>query len=125
MYVIDQRRPTAMPIPGLQHVTWAGSADGLKQMSVWRQSIAAGGATPPHRHDCEEVVLCSAGHGELHINGEVHRFAASQTIAVPRNVVHQIFNVGSEPMEILAVLAATPVEVFLPDGQQIELPWRT
>ena len=30
-----------------------------------------GAATPPHRHDCDEVVLCQAGHGELHLDGEV------------------------------------------------------
>ena len=125
MYVIDQDRPTEMPIPGLRHATWAGRDDGLEQMSLWRQTIAAGAATPPHRHDCEEIVMCAVGDGELHIDGEVHRFGADQTVTVPRNVMYQIFNVGPQPMEIVAVLAATPVDVFLPDGQKLDLPWRT
>ncbi|MCD6681293.1 MAG: cupin domain-containing protein [Burkholderiaceae bacterium] len=125
MYVIDQKAPLDMPIPGLQHATWAGSDDGLEQMSVWRQTIAPGGATPPHRHDCEEIVLCSSGTGELHIDGQVHPFCAGQTVAVPRNVLHQIFAVGAQPMNLVAVLAATPVDVYLPDGQKLDLPWRS
>lgn len=125
MYVIDQCQPTQVPIPGLLHATWAGRDDGLRQLSVWRQTVAAGGATPPHRHDCEEVVMCSSGRGELHIDGEVHPFTAHQSLAIPRNAIHQIFNVGAHPMEIVAVLAATPVEVYLPEGQRLDLPWRT
>jgi mannose-6-phosphate isomerase-like protein (cupin superfamily) len=94
-------------------------------MSLWRQTIAPGAATPTHRHDCEEIVMCSSGCGELHINGEIHSFSADQTVAVPRNVIHQIFNVGPQPLEIVAVIAAPPVDIYLPDGQKLDLPWRT
>jgi quercetin dioxygenase-like cupin family protein len=125
MYVIDQDRPVPTPIPGLRHVTWAGHDDGLEQLSLWRSTIDPGGATPPHSHPCDEVVLCSAGRGELHINGEVHRFGADQTLVIPRNAPHQIFNVGELPMEILGIFAATPVQTYLPDGEKLELPWRT
>jgi quercetin dioxygenase-like cupin family protein len=125
MYVIDQPRLADMPIPGLRHATWAGEADGLSQLSVWRQSVAPGGATPPHRHDCEELVMCQAGRGELHVDGQVHAFGAEQTVLVPRNVPHQIFNVGGDPLELVAVFAATPVRVFLPDDSELPLPWRT
>jgi quercetin dioxygenase-like cupin family protein len=123
MYVHAQTRPAPSPIPGLDHATWAGSAIGLEQLSLWRQSVAPGAATPPHRHDCEELVLCSSGCGELHIAGEVHRFGADTTLAIPRNELHQIFNVGSTPLEIVGIFAATPVEVFLPDGSKLALPW--
>jgi quercetin dioxygenase-like cupin family protein len=125
MYVIDQPRLADQPIPGLRHATWAGEAQGLRQLSLWRQSVAAGGATPPHRHDCEELVMCQAGRGELHVDGQVHAFGAEQTVVVPRNVLHQIFNVGSEPLELLAVFSATPVQVFLPDDSELQLPWAT
>jgi len=125
MYVHSQTSPSATPIPGLLHSTWAGKDEGLSQLSVWRQTIAPGGATPPHRHDCDEVVMCSAGEGELHIDGVVHQFSAGSTVTLSRNVMHQIFSVGSEAMEIVGVLAASPVEVFLPDGNKLDLPWRT
>lgn len=125
MYVIEQPRPIAAPIPGLDHATWAGHDEGLTQISLWRQTLAPGAATPPHHHDCDEIVLCQAGAGELHVDGQVHRFGADCTLVLPRGRAHQIFNVGAIPMEILGVFGATPVATFFPDGEELELPWRT
>ena len=125
MYVIEQQRPEPTPIEGIGHATWAGTDEGLAQLSLWRQSLAAGAATPPHSHACDEVVLCESGLGELHIDSEVHRFGAGQTVVLPRGRVHQIFSVGPMPLEILGIFPQTPVEAFLPDGQVIELPWRS
>ena len=125
MNVIEQSRPVDTPLPGVAHATWAGQADGLEQISIWRQTLAPGAATPPHRHDCDEVVLCLGGWGEVHIDGQVHRFGPDMTVVLPRAKVHQLFNVGTTPLETLAVFAATPVATRLPDGQAINLPWRT
>ncbi|MBT5263421.1 MAG: cupin domain-containing protein [Rhodospirillaceae bacterium] len=110
-------------LPGIEHVTLAGSQNGLKHLSVWSQHIEPGGATPPHRHDCEEVVLIRSGSGELHLGGEVHQFNADTTLVVPRNAEHQIINTGVGSMELVGIFSTSPVEVFLPDGQAIELPW--
>ena len=56
MYVIEQTQPTPAPVPGVAHATWAGRDEGLQQLSIWRQTLAPGAATPPHSHDCDEVV---------------------------------------------------------------------
>ena len=125
MYVHPQKRPAATSIPGVAHATWAGGPTGSLELSVWRQTLAPGAATPPHRHDCEEVVLCTAGCGELHMAGEVHRFGAESVITIPRGALHQLFNVGPQPLESVAAFAGTPVGVFLPDGSALELPWPT
>ncbi len=125
MHVIEQQRPQPTAIPGVAHVTWAGEAEGLQQLSVWRQTMAAGAATPPHSHDCDEVVLCLAGWGEVHIDGEKHRFGADTTLVVPAGKLHQIFNVGPQPLETLAVLGRTPVPTRTPDGEPLPLPWRS
>lgn len=125
MHVIDQAIPTAGPIPGIAHATWAGAEEGLSQLSVWRQSIAPGGATPPHHHDCDEVVLCLAGRGELHVGGAVQRFHAGQTLVLPRGRAHQIVNSGDRAMECIGIFGASPVGTFGPDGQALALPWRT
>jgi len=125
MNVIEQTRPTPSAIPGVSHATWAGQADGLTQASVWRQRLAPGAATPPHRHDCDEVVLCQSGCGELHIEGEVQRFGGGSTIVLPRGALHQIFNTGALPIELVALFAGMPVGTFLPDGEALALPWRT
>lgn len=125
MIVNPQVRPQPAEIPGVAHATWAGAADGLTQLSVWRQTLAPGAATPPHSHDCDEVVLCLGGDGEIHVDGEVHRFATDTTIVLPRGPVHQIFNTGTKPLETLGILGQTPVVTRLPDGSELPLPWRT
>lgn len=125
MPLIDQRPPEPSELPGVAHSTWASGADGLQQLSVWRQTMAPGGATPPHFHDCDEVVLCVAGWGELHSEGQVQRFGADSTLVLPRGKVHQLFNVGPMPLETIGILAATPVVTRHPDGEPIDLPWRT
>jgi quercetin dioxygenase-like cupin family protein len=125
MYVIEQPRLESAAIPGIAHATWAGAADGLTALSLWRQSLAPGAATPPHSHDCDEVVLCLGGLGEVHIDGEVHRFTENTTVILPKGKLHQLFNVGSTRLETIGIFAATPVSAHLPDGQKIALPWRT
>ena len=125
MNVIPQTRPESTAIPGVAHSTWAAAAEGLSQLSVWRQTLAPGAASPPHRHDCDEVVMCLSGVGEVHSDGRAQRFGADTTLALPRHHVHQLFNVGDVPLQLLAVLAATPVRTELPDGQSIDLPWRS
>jgi quercetin dioxygenase-like cupin family protein len=125
MQVIEQERPAPMPLPGVFHATWAGAAEGLSQLSVWRQTLAAGAATPPHRHDCDEVVLCLGGWGELIVDGEVKRFGMDSTLVLPRDREHQIVNAGPLPLEIIGIFGGTPVATFAPDGQAMCLPWRS
>jgi quercetin dioxygenase-like cupin family protein len=125
MHVIDQPRPAETPIPGIRHATWAGQADGLTTLSLWRQSIDPGCATPPHSHPCEEVVLCLAGRGEVEVAGVRHAFGPHQTLLLPAHVPHQIFNTGDCALECTAVFSATPVPVALPDGTALPLPWRS
>jgi quercetin dioxygenase-like cupin family protein len=125
MYVIEQTRPEPTPLPGIEHATWAGAADGLTELSVWRQSLAPGAGTPPHSHGCDEIVLCLAGSGEVHVGTDVHRFGPAATVVLPKGSVHQLVNTGSTAMEIVGIFAATPVSTRLPDGESIDLPWRS
>jgi mannose-6-phosphate isomerase-like protein (cupin superfamily) len=125
MHVIERSTLPKSTLPGLEHVTLAGSDHGLARLSLWQQAIAPGGATPPHRHDCEEVVVVTAGRGELHIEGRVVAFGPDSTLVIPADVPHQILNTGTEDIRLVAAFSAAPVEVFLPDGTPIQLPWRS
>jgi mannose-6-phosphate isomerase-like protein (cupin superfamily) len=125
MNVLPQAHPSPAGLPGIEHATWAGADDGLTQVSIWRQTLAPGAATPPHHHDCDEVVMCQSGRGELHLDGEVQSFGGDSTIVLPRGKAHQIFNVGTTPLELLTAFGGTPVGTFLPEGEAIALPWRT
>ncbi len=124
MYVIPiSTREVFRDMPGIEHVTLAGGADGLRALSFWRQSMAPGSATPPHMHPCEEVILVTAGTGELHIEGGIYKFDADAVLVLPAGKPHQIINTGRIPLESLAVFDATPVEAALPSGEPISLPW--
>ena len=68
-------------------------------------------------------MLCLGGSGEVHTAGAVRCFGMDCTVVLPKGPVHQIFNVGSMPLEIIGIFAATPVVTLLPDGQAIPLPW--
>jgi mannose-6-phosphate isomerase-like protein (cupin superfamily) len=125
MKIVQQRAPQATDLPGIRHETWAGGAEGLTQVSLWRQTLAPGAATPPHSHDCDEVVLCYSGEGEVHCDGRRERFGGESTVVLPRGRVHQIFNVGETPLELLGVFGSTPVGTSLADGSPIALPWRS
>lgn len=125
MHILTNHTPAGTAIPGIEHVTLAGSHTGLSHLSVWKQSMSAGHATPPHRHTCEEVVLCTAGIGELHAEGRVETFAAGQTIVIPAGVPHQLVSVGPEPLQTIAAFAMTPVMTTSPDGEVLDLPWES
>ena len=125
MKVIDNATLPHAQLPGLDHVTLAGADMGVRKLSVWQQTIAPGGATPPHFHDCEEVVLVTAGSGAIHVPDGSHRFCAGTTLLIPPLEEHQIVNTGSTPMELVGIFSATPVGVFEPGGESFDLPWRS
>jgi mannose-6-phosphate isomerase-like protein (cupin superfamily) len=123
MQILTNHTPARTAIPGIEHVTIAGSHMGLCHLSVWKQLMSVGNATPPHRHICEEVIMCIAGVGELHADGRVERFTAGQTIVIPAGVPHQLVSIGPESLETIAAFAMTPVLTLAPNGEVLDLPW--
>jgi len=124
--VIDNATTPIATLPGIVHRTLAGSAAGLSHLSVWRQTVAPGAATPPHFHDCEEVVLIARGWGEVRAGcGTTLRFNAGQTVVIPTGENHQIVNTGRAPLTIVGIFASTPVGTFAPEGTRMELPWKS
>ena len=124
MHILMNVDPAPSAIPGIHHATLAGSAQGLQQLSIWSQVLEPGAATPPHRHDCEEVLLCSSGRGIFRLEGHKPRlFGASAIVCIPRNALHEIANAGEVPLRFVAVFGSAPVTPHLPDGTPIELPW--
>jgi quercetin dioxygenase-like cupin family protein len=111
-------------IPGIDHLTLA-CRDAGDRVSVWRQRIEAGQATPVHSHPCDEVVTVQRGAGELRIGAATTRFAAGDTLVLPAAVNHQIVNCGAEPLELLAVFPDSPVTTYAADGSTLQLPWKS
>ena len=65
MPVVDNSKVQEFALPGLTHRTVGGKTGGVSSMEVWQQTIAAGAATPVHRHACEEVIVILSGSGTL------------------------------------------------------------
>jgi mannose-6-phosphate isomerase-like protein (cupin superfamily) len=124
MHVLHNDSIERFVLPGIEHQTLAGARQGLQRLSVWRQSLAPKAATPPHRHDCEEVVIVTSGRGELLLGERRVAFGADSTVVIPANVAHQIVNAGDETLELVAALSAAHVRVRHVEGAAIELPWQ-
>lgn len=125
MTVILNSQLPKYKLPGLEHLTVAGPAQGTRSLEVWRQVIASGVATPVHQHPCEEVIVILTGTGEVVIDGEPEALNPDTTLIVPPNVVHQITNTGKEPMHLIGTLAMSPVRVYTAGGERLSLPWDT
>jgi mannose-6-phosphate isomerase-like protein (cupin superfamily) len=123
MEIVDNDKVEAQELPGLVHRTVAGHAQGMKKMEVWMQTIAAGAATPIHKHDCEEVVIVLSGSGTCTVHGRTVEFGPNTTLTFEPDVVHQIVNTSDEEMKLVATLAMAPVRVTTPEGERIPLPW--
>ncbi len=51
-------------------------------------------------------------------------FAAGDTVIIPRNEIHQIFNTGPSVLRLVAAFSMAPVRAEFPDGTRIDLPWQ-
>lgn len=114
---------TAFAIPGIDHQTLAGKSEGLKHLEVWSQVVAPGGATPWHRHDCEEVIVVLAGRGRCEDEASACDFEAPAVLTMPASAVHKISNTADIPLRLVAALSMAPVVVHAPSGEVIRLPW--
>jgi mannose-6-phosphate isomerase-like protein (cupin superfamily) len=123
MPIIDNSSRKVFTLPGLKHQTLASGADQLGHLEVWMQTLEPGAATPPHYHECEEVVVVLRGSGRLTIAGKSAEFGPGTTLVVAPKTIHQIFSNAGEEMFLIAGLSETPARVFAPDGSVMALPW--
>jgi mannose-6-phosphate isomerase-like protein (cupin superfamily) len=125
MPVVNNTSLPNFALPGLDHRTLAGPDNGMKNLEVWGQTIAAGAGTPVHRHACEEAIVILEGSGTLTVNGEQTSFGPNSTLIIPADAVHQIVNSGNINMVLIAALSMAPVRVRHEDNHAMPLPWQT
>jgi quercetin dioxygenase-like cupin family protein len=99
----------------------ATPAAGARQVEMWRGRMDAGSASPPHRHDTEEVVLFLSGSGRATVGSRELRYKAGDTLVLPPDQLHQLF--AETESEFVAALPLGGT-VSLPDGTVMDLPWR-
>ena len=94
---------------------------GARSVEVWRGRMDAGAATPPHRHDHEEVVVILSGSGRATVDGQEIRYQPGDTIILPGAKVHQIF-AESDTEFVAAMPIGSAIETAA--GEPLALPWR-
>lgn len=99
----------------------ATPTSGARQVEMWRGRMEAQSASPPHRHDTEEVVLFLKGNGRATISGREIRFQAGDTVMLPAGELHQLF--ADTECEFVSAMPLGGT-VQLPDGVVMDLPWR-
>jgi mannose-6-phosphate isomerase-like protein (cupin superfamily) len=124
MPIVSNSALPTYDIPGIEHRTFAGPEHGMKTMEVWGQTIVPGGATPVHRHRCEEAIVVLEGSGTCIIEGRETRFGPNSTLIIPSDAIHQIVNSGDRNMVIIAALAMSPVLVRDEKGEELKNPWQ-
>ena len=124
MPVVQNNAIPKFSLPGLEHQTLAGPEHGWKTFEMWMQTIAPGGGTPVHRHNCEEAIVILRGSGQVTIEGVTTEFGPNSTLRIPVDAIHQIVNTGTEDMFLVAALGQAPVRVCTADNQHMPLPWQ-
>jgi quercetin dioxygenase-like cupin family protein len=92
-----------------------------RDVEVWRARMDAGAATPPHRHDHEEIVVVLSGRGRAIVGEREVSFQAGDTLVLPAGVVHQLFS-ETESESIAALPRRSTIRTA--DGEVMDLPWR-
>jgi len=99
----------------------ATNSSGARQVEMWHGRMDPQSATPPHRHDTEEVVHILRGSGRAVVGGAEVRYEAGDTLILPPEQLHQIFAETESEFVSAMPIGGT---VRLPDGSAIDLPWR-
>ncbi|MBP1684578.1 MAG: abp1 [Deltaproteobacteria bacterium] len=122
MAIFTRAQEHTFELHGNHMVGLAVPSRGAAQVEVWRADMDAGAATPAHQHDHEEIVIVLKGRGHARIGNDEITFQAGDTLILPAGRVHQLF--AETAIESIAAMPLrSPVRT--PDGQVMELPWRT
>lgn len=84
---------------GDQSTYFEGSTAGLKSLVVGSLTLNPGQQPhPPHTHIDEEIMVITAGTGQITMNGKASNVAPGTVMYVTPNYLHGVLNTGSMPM---------------------------
>lgn len=95
---------------------WLASrkASGAQELTVGYTVIAVGANNPRHRHpNCEEALYVLKGEIRHHIEGTPDvTMKPGDCITIPRDRVHQAFNIGEQPAELIVAFSSADRETI-------------
>jgi len=123
MAVIRSSEYTEFELMGNHMLGLATLSRGAKEVAVWRGRTEPGAKTPLHYHDHEEVIVILSGSGKVKVEEDEVAVSSGDVAIVPPHVRHELSaDEGGEGIDAIAVLLAG-TKTYLPDGQELDLPW--
>ena len=79
---------------------------GIRNQSLAEARLPPGGSTTRHYHPrAEEIYYILRGRGRMTIGAQIAEVAPGDAVAIPPGEVHQIVNIGAEPLVFLCCCA--------------------
>ena len=85
----------------------AESTVGAKHITTSLVEMEPGGAQKPHHHETEQCYMILEGNGIMEIDGEKATVGAGDTVFIPSNSVHSLYNESQTTLKYLS--AGSPV----------------
>ena len=93
---------------------------GSKHLTTGITRFPVGAKVPMHSHNCDEQVTILEGEAEAELEGRRHRLHVYDTTLIPANKPHRFVNVGTTPLAILWIYAASEVtRTFAETGETV------
>lgn len=92
------RSPSGLAIRHL--VTAATGAESLYAGEQW---LEAGERVLPHSHPVEEVLIFTAGTGEVRLGDETAPIGAGTTVHIPAGEIHGFRNTGEDRLRVFVI----------------------
>ena len=95
---------------------------GSSDIAMWNHSVAPGAASPPHRHDHDQVIYVLSGEGRVVVGDDDFPVAAGDVIVAPAEIPHQVLAAPDQGLDTIVAML-TALRTFRPDGSEIDQPW--
>ena len=112
----------AHELPGNVLRGLATPSRGSTEVMLWNHVAEAGGASPEHWHDHDQVIYVTAGAGRVVVGDEEHAVRAGDVIVAPANVPHQVIAAEDEALDTVVAMLPS-LRSYRPDGSEIDTPW--
>ena len=81
-----------------------GKEHGASNFCMRVFEIGEEGYTPSHTHEWEHEIFIHQGEGLIFNNGDWTKVGPGTTVYIPGNELHQIKNVGKEPLIVVCLI---------------------
>jgi quercetin dioxygenase-like cupin family protein len=121
MSIIKSSETQTFEVQGNSMTKLIAPSTGATEVMAWRAKLGVGAASPPHRHDVEEVIVVLSGSCTARIGEETHTLSAGDACLIPAGTLHQVINSGEEAWECVTAMKVG-AHFIRPDGNETPTP---